>query len=121
MAYKILVCDDAAFHRLTLCHLLEKEGYEIAGQAENGEEAVALYQSLRPDLVTLDITMPVMGGLEALELIRKADKSARILMVSALGQQGQVKQALAMGAKDYVVKPYQPDRLLEAVKKALAG
>lgn len=120
MAYKVLVCDDARSQRSLMCAALEKGGYEILGQAQDGKEAVELYKELRPDLVMLDITMPVMGGMEALKEILQADSCAKVVMVSAMGQQAQEKEAIRMGAKGAVCKPFRNEKLLETVKKALA-
>ena len=119
MAKKILICDDAAFMRMMVKDILTRGGYEVVGEAENGEKAVSLYETLKPDLVLMDITMPVMDGIQALKLIRKRDASVRVIMCSAMGQAEQVKEAMENGAEDFVVKPYQADRLLEAVKKIL--
>lgn len=116
---KILVVDDAAFMRMMLKDILTKSGYEIAGEAENGDQAVAKYKELKPDLVTLDITMPIKDGLEALKEIKAVDPSAKCLMCSAMGQQAMVIQAIQSGAKDFIVKPFQADRVVEAVKKVL--
>lgn len=117
---KILVVDDAAFMRMMLKDILVKGGHEVVGEAENGKMAVQKYAELRPDLVTMDITMPEMEGIEAVKEIRKNHASARIVMCSAMGQQGMVVQAIQAGAKDFVVKPFQGDRVLEALRKALA-
>ncbi|NPV88261.1 response regulator [Coprothermobacteraceae bacterium] len=119
MSKKILVVDDAAFMRMMIKNVLGQNGYEIVGEASNGQEAVALYQKLKPDLVTLDITMPEMDGIQTLKEIIKVDPSAKVIMVTAMGQQQLVIEAIQQGARDFVVKPFQPDRLLEAVKKAL--
>ncbi|TYP79484.1 response regulator [Paenibacillus methanolicus] len=116
---KILVVDDAAFMRLMLKDILTKGGHEVVGEAENGLVAVERYNNLKPDLVTMDITMPEMEGIDAVKEIRKTDPSARIVMCSAMGQQMMVVQAIQAGAKDFIVKPFQPDRVLDSVKKAL--
>ena len=117
---RILVVDDAAFMRKMVKDALAAAGHEVVGEAGNGVEAVARYQELKPDLVTLDITMPEKDGLAALGEIIAADPSARVVMCSALGQETKVVQALKLGAKDFVVKPFQGDRVAEAVGKALA-
>ena len=99
---------------------LAKGGHEVVGEAGNGVEAVARFQELRPDLMTLDITMPEKDGLAALADIMAADPSAKVVMCSALGQESKVLEAIKLGAKDFVVKPFQPDRVIDAVGKALA-
>jgi two-component system chemotaxis response regulator CheY len=116
---RILVVDDAAFMRKVVTDALTAGGHEVIGHAENGAQAVTQYKALRPDLITLDITMPEMDGLEALMEIIALDPGARVLMCSALGQESKVIDSLKLGAKDFVVKPFQPDRLLEAVAKAI--
>ncbi len=117
---RVLVVDDAAFMRKLLTDALTNGGHEVVGEAGNGNEAVARWQELRPELTTLDITMPEKDGLTALAEIMAIDPSARIIMCSALGQEGKVLEAVKLGAKDFVVKPFQPPRVLEAVEKALA-
>ena len=117
---RVLIVDDAAFMRKMLTDALVKGGHEVVGEAGNGEEAVSLYQSLRPDLATLDITMPVKDGLEALKEIRAFDPGSRVIMCSALGQESKVLESIKAGAKDFVVKPFQPDRVNDAITKALA-
>jgi two-component system chemotaxis response regulator CheY len=116
----ILIVDDAAFMRMMLKDILVKGGHEVVGEAANGLEAIDQYGKLKPDLVTMDITMPEMEGIEALKRIKEDDPKATIIMCSAMGQQGMVVQAIQAGAKDFVVKPFQSDRVLEAVSKALA-
>jgi two-component system chemotaxis response regulator CheY len=117
---RILVVDDAAFMRKMVKDALLAAGHEIVGEAGNGAEAVARFQELKPDLLTLDITMPEKDGLAALADIIGSDPDARVVMCSALGQETKVVQALKLGAKDFVVKPFQADRVVEAVGKALA-
>jgi two-component system chemotaxis response regulator CheY len=117
---RVLVVDDAAFMRKMVGDALAKGGHEVVGEAGNGVEAVARFQELKPDLMTLDITMPEKDGLSALAEIVAADPSARVVMCSALGQEAKVLEAIKLGAKDFVVKPFQPDRVIEAVGKALA-
>ena len=119
MAKGILIVDDAAFMRMVIKNILVKEGYEVVGEAADGKEAVALYNDLRPALVLLDITMPEMDGIEALKKIIAADPQAKVVMCSALGQSSMVIEAIQAGARDYIVKPFQPDRVIEAVSKAL--
>jgi two-component system chemotaxis response regulator CheY len=116
----VLIADDAAFMRMMLKNVLTEAGYEVVGEAENGAVAVSRYRELRPDLTTMDITMPEMDGLAALKEIRAGDPSARVVMCSAMGQQSMVIESIQAGAKDFIVKPFQPDRVLEAVQKALA-
>jgi two-component system chemotaxis response regulator CheY len=115
---RVLVVDDAMFMRVTIRKVLTEAGFEIAGEAENGKVAVTRYQELKPDVVLMDITMPEMDGLAALKEIMKADPEAKVVMCTALGQERHVKDALESGAKDYVVKPFQPDKVVQAVKKA---
>ena len=116
---KILVVDDAAFMRMNVKNILSKEGFEDILEAENGEEAVQKYKEEDPDLVTLDITMPQMDGLEALKKIKKYDSEANVIMCSAMGQQSMVIEAIEAGAKDFVVKPFDKDKIKEAVSKVL--
>ncbi len=113
---KILVVDDAAFMRMRCSKLLTDNGYEVV-EAENGLDAIAKYKETKPDAVLLDITMPEMDGLTALKEIRKVDPEAKVAMVTAMGQQSMIMDAIKSGAKDFVVKPFQPDRVLAAVKK----
>jgi two-component system chemotaxis response regulator CheY len=115
----VLIADDAAFMRMMIKSILTEAGYDIAGEAENGSVAVAKYLELRPDLTTMDITMPQMDGIAALKEIRSQDPAARVIMCSAMGQQAMVIESIQAGAKDFIVKPFQPDRVLEAVRKAL--
>ncbi len=117
MAKRVLITDDALFMRVTLKNILTKNGYEIAGEACNGLEAVQMYQSTRPDVVTMDITMPEMDGISAVREIKKFDPNAQIIMCTAMGQKTMVMEAVQAGAKDFIVKPFQPDKVLEAVAK----
>jgi two-component system chemotaxis response regulator CheY len=117
---RILVVDDAAFMRIRAAKVLTDVGHEVA-QAENGLEAIKMYVEWKPDAVLMDITMPVMDGLAALKEIRKLDPSARVVMVTAMGQQAIVIEALKAGAKDFVLKPFQPDRILATLQKLLAA
>ena len=119
MAKNILICDDAAFMRMMIKDILTKNGYNVAGEAENGAKAVEKYAELKPDLVLMDITMPEMDGIEALKKIKASDPSASVIMCSAMGQQAMVIEAIQNGAKDFIVKPFQADRVLEAVKKVV--
>ena len=116
---KILIVDDAAFMRMMLKDILTKNGYEIAGEASNGTEAIKKYKELQPDLVTLDITMPEKDGLQALKEIKNINKNANVVMCSAMGQEAMVIDAIQNGAKDFIVKPFKADRVLEAVGKAI--
>ncbi len=116
---RVLVVDDAAFMRKMLGDVLAKAGHEVVGEGANGNEAVERFQSLKPDIMTLDITMPEKDGLSALREILALDATAKIVMCSALGQETKVLEAIKAGAKDFVVKPFQPDRVLDAIGKAL--
>ena len=116
----VLIADDAAFMRMMIKNILTDAGYEIVGEAENGAVAVTKYRELKPDLTTMDITMPEMDGLAALKVIRGEDPQARVVMCSAMGQQSMVIESIQAGARDFIVKPFQPERVLEAVHKALA-
>lgn len=115
----VLVVDDAKFMRLTLTRILEKAGHTVAGEAENGKEAVELYRRLRPELVIMDITMPIMNGIEAVRAIKDTDPGAKIIICSALGQQRMVVEAIEAGAADFIVKPFEENRVLEAVARLL--
>lgn len=119
MSGKVLIADDAAFMRMMIKDILLSNGYEIAGEANNGLKAVELYKKEKPDIVMMDITMPEMDGITAVKEIRKHDPSAKVVMCSALGQQSMVMEAIQSGAKDFIVKPFQPDRVIEALKKVL--
>lgn len=119
MAKNILICDDAAFMRMMIKDILTKNGYNVAGEAENGQKAVEKYKEVTPDLVLMDITMPEMDGIQALKEIRKADAGAKVIMCSAMGQQAMVIESIQAGAKDFIVKPFQAERVLEAVKKVV--
>jgi two-component system chemotaxis response regulator CheY len=116
---KILIVDDAAFMRMMIKNILSKEGFEIVGEAENGDQAVTKYKELNPDLVTMDITMPEKDGISAVKDIMGINSGAKIIMCSAMGQQAMVIDAIQAGAKDFIVKPFQPDRVVEAVSKVL--
>ena len=121
---KVLVVDDALFMRRMLSDILKKEGIEICGEAENGKDAIEKYGQLKPDLVTMDIVMPKIeeiDGIGAVKEIVKNDPQAKIIMVSAMGQHSLVVEAIQAGAKDFVTKPFQPSRVIEAVKRALGG
>lgn len=116
---KVLIADDAAFMRMMLKDILIQGGYEIAGEATNGNEAVDLYQQTKPDLVTMDITMPQMDGITALKQIMAADSEAKVIMCSAMGQQAMVIESIQAGAKDFIVKPFQAQRVIDAIKKLI--
>ena len=120
MGQTVLVCDDAIFMRTMISDILTQAGYEVIGEAESGAQAVERYRELRPDMVTMDIVMPDMGGIDAVREIVKIDPDAKILMCSAMGQQALVVEAIQAGAKDFVVKPFQPSRVLEAVQRLLS-
>lgn len=119
MSGRIMIVDDAAFMRMMLKDILTRHGFEVVAEAENGSVAVEMYKEKKPDLVTMDITMPEMDGVTALKEIRKIDPNAQVLMCSAMGQQGMVIEAIQSGAKDFIVKPFQEERVVEAVKKIL--
>ena len=119
MAIRVLIVDDAAFMRMMIKDILSKNGYEVVGEAENGQKAVEKFQELKPDLTTMDITMPEMDGITAVKEIKKIDANAKVIMCSAMGQQAMVIEAIQGGARDFIVKPFQPDRVLEAVRKVI--
>lgn len=116
---RVMVCDDAAFMRMLIKDILVKNGYEIAAEAENGLKAVERYPEAKPDLVLMDITMPEVDGIEAVRRIKALDPNANVIMCSAMGQQAMVIEAIQAGAKDFIVKPFQADRVLEAVRKVI--
>ena len=118
-AYRVLVVDDSMFIAKQLGQIFTSEGFEVAGTAADGAQGVEQYKTLRPDLVTMDITMPVMDGVSALEKILEFDKEARVIMVSALGKEDVVKKSLLMGAKSYIVKPLDRKKVLERVISVL--
>ena len=119
MGKRILIVDDAAFMRMMIKNIITKNGYEVIGEAENGQVAVELYKQHKPDLVTMDITMPEMNGIEGVKAIRGIDPDASIIMCSAMGQQTMVMEAIQAGAKDFIVKPFQQDRILQAIERVL--
>jgi two-component system, chemotaxis family, chemotaxis protein CheY len=116
---KIMIVDDAKFMRTTLTNILIKAGHEIVGEAENGKIAVSLYRTTQPDLVTMDITMPEMSGLKATQMIKSEFPEARIIMCSAMGQQKMVVEAIETGAKDFIVKPFDENRVLDTINRVL--
>jgi len=117
---KILIVDDAAFMRLAIRRVLEKNDFEVVGEAQNGEVSIAKYVECQPDVVTMDITMPDMSGIEALKKIRELDPEAKVVMVSAMGQESMVKEAIINGAKSFIVKPFKEDHIIQMLKK-IAG
>lgn len=116
---RILIVDDAKFMRMTLSNILKKAGFEIVGEGENGKDAIRLYRELQPDLVTLDITMPEMSGLEAVKEIKREFPDAKVMMCSAMGQQKMVVEAIEAGAKDFIVKPFDEARVVDAIRRIL--
>ena len=121
MGKSILICDDAAFMRMMIKDILSKNGYDVAAEAENGAKAVEKYKEIKPDLVLMDITMPEMDGIQALKAIKAADDAAKVIMCSAMGQQAMVIESIQAGAKDFIVKPFQADRVIEAVGKVIGS
>lgn len=119
MANGILIVDDAAFMRMMIKDVLSKNGFEICGEAENGARAIEKYKELDPELVIMDITMPEVDGIQAVKEIKKMNSEAKVIMCSAMGQQAMVIEAIQAGAKDFIVKPFQAERIIEAVKKVL--
>lgn len=119
MSKKILIVDDAAFMRMMIKDILTKNGYEVVGEAENGAKAIEKFKELSPDLVIMDITMPELDGIAAVKEIKKIDGDSKIIMCSAMGQQAMVIESIQAGARDFIVKPFQAERIVEAVKKVL--
>ena len=117
---KVLIVDDAAFMRLAIRRVLEKNEFEVVGEAPNGEVSIGKYVECRPDIVTMDITMPDMSGIEALKKIREIDPDAKVVMVSAMGQESMVKEAILNGAKSFIVKPFKEDHIVQMLRK-IAG
>ena len=120
VAIKILIVDDAVFMRTVLKKMLEEENYEIVGEASNGIEAIKKAKELKPDIVTLDITMPEMDGVTALPDILKESPTSKVIMCSAMGQQPMVVEAIKKGAKDFIVKPFQKARVLQAIENIMS-
>ena len=116
---RVLIVDDAAFMRMMIKDILEKNGFEVIGEANNGVKAVEMYKKDKPDVVTMDITMPDMDGIEAVRQIKAFDPGAKVIMCSAMGQQTMVMDAIRAGARDFIVKPFQQDRVLEAIRKVI--
>ena len=121
MAAKVLIVDDALFMRNMLRNIFSESGFDIVGEAQNGNEAVEMYRQLRPDLVTMDIVMPEKNGIEALKEIMASDSSARIVICSALGQESLIMEALEAGARDFIVKPFKPPKVIEVAQKVLSS
>lgn len=119
MSKRVLIVDDAVFMRMMIKDILGKNGFEVVGEAANGALAIEEYKKVEPDIVTMDITMPEMDGIIAVKEIRKIDPNANIIMCSAMGQQAMVMEAIQAGAKDFIVKPFQSERVIEALNKAL--
>lgn len=119
MSKKVMIVDDAVFMRMMVKDILEKNGFEVVAEAENGAVAVEQYKATTPDVVTMDITMPEMNGIDALKEIKKIDPNAKVIMCSAMGQQAMVMDAIKSGAVDFIVKPFNADRVMEAIGKAL--
>ena len=119
MGKKVLLVDDTKFMRMILMNILKPKGYEIVGEAGDGLEAIELYKKYRPDLVTMDIVMPHMDGIEAVRHITAEDENAKIVMVTAIGQESKVKEAIEAGARGYIVKPFQAPQVLEEIEKVL--
>ena len=119
MGIDVLIADDLKFIKLVHRELVEKAGFRVVGEASNGQEAVDLYENMRPDVVLMDITMPKMDGLAALKRILELDPGAKVIMCSALGQQSLIVQALQLGAKDFIVKPFRDERVVAAIKNIL--
>ncbi|MDN5360481.1 MAG: two-component system, chemotaxis family, chemotaxis protein CheY [Thermotogaceae bacterium] len=117
MGKRVLIVDDAAFMRMILKDIVTKNGYEVAGEAANGLEAIERYKELKPDVTTMDITMPEMNGIDAIKKIKEADSEAKVIVCSAMGQQAMVIDAIQAGAKDFIVKPFQHSRVIEALNK----
>lgn len=114
---KVLIVDDAAFMRITLKTILERNGFEVVGEAENGLMAIKKYSECHPDIVTMDITMPEMDGVEALKKIRDIDPKAKVVMLSAMGQESMVKDAILSGAKNFIVKPFNEEHVIQTLNK----
>ncbi|MDF2539480.1 MAG: response regulator [Herbinix sp.] len=117
---KVLIVDDAAFMRLAIRQILDKNGFEVIGEAENGEEAVRKFKELKPDIVTMDITMPLMTGIDSLKAIQSYDSKAKVVMVSAMGQESLVKESIMNGAKSFIVKPFKEDHVIKTLKSIVA-
>jgi len=119
MGIDVLIVDDLTFIKMVLKDLVEKAGFRVVGEASDGEEALRMFEEKRPDIVLMDITMPKMDGLTALQRILEKDPEAKVIMCSALGQQRLILQAIQLGAKDFIVKPFRPERVIGSIKKIL--
>ncbi|ADK15273.1 MULTISPECIES: response regulator [Clostridium] len=117
---KVLIVDDASFMRISLKTMLSKNGFEVIGEAKNGVSAITKYKQYNPDIVTMDITMPDMDGIEALKKIREYDNKAKVVMITAMGQEAMVKRAIVSGARSFIVKPFKEDQLVKALNKVLS-
>lgn len=117
---KVLIVDDANFMRLKISKILKDNGFQVVGEASNGRDGVTQYMELKPDIVTMDITMPEMSGIEALKAIRSFDNQAKIIMISAMGQEGLVLEAVMNGAKSFIVKPFKDEQVVDTIKKILS-
>ena len=114
---RVLIVDDAAFMRLSMKMMMEKNGYEVVGEAENGAEAIIKYNELKPDIVTMDITMPIMDGLQALSQIMRLDSKAKVIMITAMGQETMVKEAVISGAKGFIIKPFKEIDVIQTINQ----
>ncbi len=121
MPGQVLVVDDALFMRNMLTDIFLQAGWDVVGEAENGEQAVSMYKQQRPDLVTMDIVMPVLGGIDALKKILQLEPEARVVVCSALGQKHLILEAITAGARDFIVKPFQSEQVLEVAERVIAG
>jgi len=117
---RILIVDDAAFMRMMIKDIVSKNGYEVVGEAQNGVQALEMYAQFKPDIVTMDITMPEKDGISAVKDIMAMDSAAKVIMCSAMGQQSLVMDAIKAGARDFLVKPFKPDRVIQALDKVLS-
>ncbi len=117
---RVLIADDAAFMRMAIKTMLDKNGFEVVGEAENGHIAVRKFKELKPDIVTMDITMPEMTGIEALKSIKEIDPEAKVIMISAMGQEVLVREAIALGAKSFIVKPFKEDHVVKTLNKVMS-
>lgn len=116
---RVLVCDDSAFMRMMLKKILVENGYEVVAEAGDGKQAVQLFRQHKPDIITMDITMPKMDGIEAVKIIHEENPLTRVIMVTAIGQRAVIMDALKAGASDFIVKPFDPDKVLATIKKIL--
>ena len=121
MAKTVLVVDDVAFVRKTLTDILTSAHYQVVGEAADGQEAIEMYMKLRPDIVTMDVVMPNMSGIDAMRRIIQVDREAKIVIISAMGQESLIMEAINVGAKDYLLKPFTADDVLKTVERALVG